>query len=107
MTDFAWVDDAAEQFISFCPVTTYVNHGDMTVVSNRPVPTRFTHMPLFRAAVRNLSTGKSTWWLWDGKKEIYVGDLNNETINLPIRQLIDFQELKIRISTSWTSSQDI
>lgn len=107
LTEFAWIDEAPETFIVFCPIATYVNHGDMEVVANRSVPDRLVQMPLFRAAARNISTGNSTWWIWDGKTETYVGSLDNEMINLPIRQLIDHQELKSRISTGWTPAQDV
>ena len=105
--DYDFFDTLKESFVVFCPVATYVRRGIMNVICNRPVPDCFATMPTFRAPLRNISTGKTTWWLWDGVNEVYIGTLDSETITLPIRQLINYEELKNQIVASWTPAQDI
>ncbi|HEV3079066.1 MAG TPA: hypothetical protein VGY66_04780 [Gemmataceae bacterium] len=105
--DVAELVDGEDQFPVFYPAARTLSLGLITIIGNAPVPLRFKKLPLFRACNTNFKTGVKTWWLWDGKRERYVGKLSPEHYDLPICQIIGHQLLVDRIASGWSPRDEV
>ena len=94
------------QFSTFFPLNEAVECGAVEIVANVPVPPDLKPFPVFKAAMRDPTTGVvSAWWRWDGKKEWRVGELTPEQRVLPVREVINDTLLIERIIGGWDSTR--
>jgi hypothetical protein len=104
---FSKLVENPERFITFFPLGAAVNRGIFEVVSNRRVPERFESFPIFRASGNVLANkSEDNWWLWDGEKEWFIGNLTDDLKKLPLRQVINDTLLIDRIENNWTPSKN-
>lgn len=90
-----------ERFVAFFPAGVAVKSDYIQIVANEEIPALCRELPLFKCYNQNLETGRRTWWLWDGRKESFVGRLSREQIDLPLCELISMDTLIERIKTGW------
>ncbi|MFA0809793.1 hypothetical protein [Microbulbifer epialgicus] len=94
------------QFYTFFPLTSAVNHGDMTFVENIPLVEHEVKFPLFRTGMADPKTKKiEDWWIWDGKNSVRVGTLDNDQKKLPPRGVWNDTLLIKRIEDQWSPDQ--
>jgi hypothetical protein len=96
-----------ERFFTFYPLATPLRKGLVTKVSNVAIPERCQTFPLFKACNRNFQTGKKTWFLWDGDKELKINSLRPEHLDLSIRQLVSHEVLIERIEINWSPRDEV
>jgi len=95
-------------FQIFFPLQSAVNQGIVTIVGNVMVPKQYEKFPIFRSGLINPKTWKvDTWWFWDGKESWKVGKITNEQKKFPIREIVNYAELKKMIETDWLPETDI
>lgn len=80
-----------ELFLTFFPLEAALRRGLVRVVGNEPVPRRNRSFPKFltEGAIDASGTVRN-WWLWDGRKERFLGEeLPPEYADLPTRQIVN------------------
>lgn len=79
----------------------------MHIIGNIEVPEHARGFPLFRNPGKIDKSGKvHNWWLWDGEREWYVGDLETEQLKLPIKGIPNDIALVEMIEEGWTPETD-
>jgi len=102
-SDFSEIINGPELFTTFFSLGTAVSRGLMTIVARLTVPEQFREFPIFRASHRTPEGYKGGWWLWDGEKQWYVGELTPEQRKYPIKGIWNNILLVKRIEEGWTS----
>ncbi len=102
--DFSEIVTGPEQFTVFFPLGAAVARGIVKIASQEIVPEPFRKFPIFRASHLTREGYKGGWWLWDGEKEWYVGELTLEQRHYPIRAIWNDTLLIQRIEEGWTST---
>jgi hypothetical protein len=51
-------------------------------------------------------TDPKNWWFWDGETTWFVGKLEPEQRQMPIRSIVDGVLLRERIETGWSPASD-
>ncbi len=95
------------QFRTFFPLGAACRRGIATVIGHAELPADEQPFPLFRAGMRDPSTGRvARWWLWDGEHEWPVDALTDEQMKLPIREIINDTLLIERARDGWSAEQE-
>jgi len=102
-TEFGEIISGPELFKIFFPVGAAVARNIVKIVAQETVPEAFRAFPLFRASNSTPESYKGGWWLWDGEKEWYIGELTVEQRQYPIRSICNDTRLIERIEEGWTS----
>ena len=84
--DFAEVVRGEEQFMTFVLLDLAVKEGLLTLVGHEEIPESKRAFPIFRSSggMKKNEVTKN-WWLWDGEKGWYVGELTEAQQHFPIR----------------------
>jgi hypothetical protein len=106
--EFAGLPESEVQFVTFFPVQAAVDKGIVSVVSNQPIPFGAQKFPVFRSKGIEVPgmPQLAGWWLWDGRKEWRVGELEPEQKALPIRGVVNDTLLIERILSDWRPEKD-
>ena len=67
-----------------CAFVGSLDKGEVKIVGHIEIPEPMLKFPLFRSGTANHKTKKvEVWWLWEGKENTRVGELNEEQKKLP------------------------
>lgn len=102
-TDFSEIVKGPELFRTFFPVGAAVARKIVKIVAQETVPEAFQAFPLFRASNRTPEGYKGNWWLWNGEKSWYIGELTVEQRQYPIQSICNDTFLIERIEKGWRS----
>jgi len=108
-TDFRELVNEKEQYVTFFPVHAAVRQGIFKLAGHAEVPAHAQRFPTFRSVGGiDRKTGKPlNWWLWDGKKEWFVGEsLTDEQKRLPPKIVMTDVSLVRRLVRGWTPEMD-
>jgi hypothetical protein len=105
--DWERVSQGVVRYPVFFPLTAAVRRGIFEIVGHSEVTGANKIFPLFRDGVPEPGTTKvSRWWLWDGEKDWWVGELTPEQGKLPIDGIWTDLLLVERIEGGWVPGTD-
>lgn len=109
--NFGDVARSPTTLITYFPLEISIKKKDVDIVTNVPVPQKYSEFPLIRIPGFDLKTGKITkWYLWDGNGGLWdnqpIKNLTEEQKKLPIRQICPLNSLVEKIETDWTPDMD-
>jgi hypothetical protein len=89
LVDFGEIVAGEERFVTFFPLGAALDVlDDFRIVGREPVPEHARALPLFKMQGRIDEDGNTVnWWIWDGEREVFVGDLSDEQRDLPLLSL--------------------
>jgi hypothetical protein len=91
-----------ERFYTFFRVGPYVWRGIVAIAGHAEVPEEAQPFPLFRARGGIDNNGRVlNWWLWDGNRSWFIGDLKAEQHRLPLAEVWNDTLLIERIASEW------
>jgi len=97
-----------DRFVTFFPLGAAVHRDIVRIVANEVIPSQARKFPLFRAAGARDRDGRVlNWWLCDGKREWFIGDLEPEHHKLPIEGIWNDTLLIERIVQGWKPEDDL
>ena len=67
-------------------------------IGTAPIPEKHKAFPTFRMAIPDKKGGIAYWWLWDGEGLRYVTELDEESMELPIREVMSVDKFLARLS---------
>jgi hypothetical protein len=104
--DLAWLAAQPHQFLCLFPLRAAVRGSKAKAlhVGNFPVPIAAAALPVFRVGLLRKGGGyaEDSWWLWDGRKEWFVGRLSPEQRRLPIRGVWNSALIVERVQSGWS-----
>lgn len=92
---------ADPQFSTFFPLGAACNRGIVRVVANEAVSAYLSAFPTFRSSIKGQDGEWGPWWLWDGKHEWLIGELEPGMEVLPPQEVINDTLLIKRIVSGW------
>jgi len=100
--DIEGLASETETFYTFVLWNKDVDRKKMHIVGRTEVPERCQPLPLFKGGTVDPKIKKiSAWWLWDGKKEWYMGKLKKDQKDLPMRLIMSYESLIYRLEIGW------
>ncbi|QPB85867.1 hypothetical protein CWC22_022975 [Pseudoalteromonas rubra] len=99
--DIAELLSTKHQFTTFFPLSAALARGIVRVIGNLAIKDEYQDFPTFRAGFANKSGIVEVWWLWDGEKEVRVGELSAKQMEYPIRGVRNDTLLIERIGSGW------
>ncbi len=105
--EFQAIADQQELYYTLFPVRAAVHRGIFQVARHAAIPEHAKAFPLFRNGQINQETGKyyDNWWLWNGEKSWYVGQITDQQLDLSFRTAWNDIALIERIEQGWTPRQ--
>jgi hypothetical protein len=96
-----------EHYYVCFPLSAALNRNIFNVVSNQPIPSFVTNIPVFKSGFFDKEGGivEGSWYLYDGKNEWKVGSLTKEMESYPDRGIINDTLLVERIQEGWRPSK--
>ncbi len=88
--DFGVLARSKSDFVAMLPLGGAIENNRMKAekVGNAAVPPELKAFPTFRMPIRDKKGGIAYWWLWDGEGLEYVTELDAETADLPMREVM-------------------
>jgi hypothetical protein len=103
LSDLVELDDA---FVAFFPLDAALSRGLVHVVGNETVPKKSRPFPRFlMQGIVAPGSKAQNWWLWDGKKEVRLGELRPEHQKLPVLEIVNDAVLRERLERGWRTGE--
>jgi hypothetical protein len=106
-TDFSELVRQKECYFVFFILGVAASQGLVKIVANEPIPSQSRKFPLFRTGAHDTEGRVPNWWLWDGKREWFIGELKPEHYQLPIAEIWTDVFLVDRITQGWKPEDDL
>ncbi len=84
----------------------FTNYG-ASVVGHLSIPEHCKSFPTFKIGAKDIPTGKTRWWLWDGKHEWRVDQLDEDQRKLSVGGVWSTSLLVKRLIQGWTPSDEV